>query len=634
MNKLLILITLLLVLFNTNAQVPQKMSYQAVIRNQNNALLANTKIAMKISIIQNDSLQYPVFQEYHTGTTNLNGLVSLQIGTGSVLLGDFKNIDWSKGPYYVKTETDPDGGFDFRITGTSELLTVPYAFYALNNTVSFDTTSLHTRINDLQFQAAINKINIQKNLDSIKDNAKDIKNNLDTIKYHGLEIDNNIINIKSNSVQIENNIDSINTKIDVLDLIAILSSYQKIGKIINAISVNGMDSFDVKTNGSLTSSKNISLMGNIESLGSNSTLGTLEKPFKDLFISSHSLSIASDVVGANTPATVLSNVDGNLQISAGGLKLMGENASFIAPRIISTLTGNASTATKLNTARNINGIPFDGSSDIIIATTSNSNLTGVVTSEGNTTSIASGAITNSMLANTAVSNLSGSNTGDQVLPTLVSLGAVAKNLSITGATKTKITYDIKGLVTTGADATTADIAASANKNYLTDAQSTILSNTSGTNSGDQTNITGNAATATKLTGPLVLASINEPEKPEIDLTVSIHILNDKIISTLSPTKSELEDGEFFKKFIEANAGKILYFIPDNKLEKNNLASIKIQIDKCAYWDGENLIIVPVQWQPFDDKLSGQTIATAIFTGEAWSLSGGVVTFTKITTAKE
>jgi hypothetical protein len=80
--------------------------------------------------------------------------------------------------------------------------------------------------------------------------------------------------------------------------------------------------------------------------------------------------------------------------------------------------------------------------------------------------------------------LSGTNTGDQTLPTLSSLGGVASNLAITGATNTKITYDTKGLVTSGSAATTADIAVSTNKNYVTDAQQTVIGNTSGTNTGD------------------------------------------------------------------------------------------------------------------------------------------------------
>lgn len=66
------------------------------------------------------------------------------------------------------------------------------------------------------------------------------------------------------------------------------------------------------------------------------------------------------------------------------------------------------------------------------------------------------------------------------------VSAVASNSAITGATKTKITYDSKGLVTSGADATTADISDSINKRYVTDAQLTVIGNTSGTNTGDET----------------------------------------------------------------------------------------------------------------------------------------------------
>ena len=68
-------------------------------------------------------------------------------------------------------------------------------------------------------------------------------------------------------------------------------------------------------------------------------------------------------------------------------------------------------------------------------------------------------------------------------------GFVAKNAPITGATKTKITYNTDGLITSGADATTADIADSPNRRYITDAQQTVLNNTSNTNSGDETTAT-------------------------------------------------------------------------------------------------------------------------------------------------
>lgn len=70
-----------------------------------------------------------------------------------------------------------------------------------------------------------------------------------------------------------------------------------------------------------------------------------------------------------------------------------------------------------------------------------------------------------------------------------SQGFLVANTPITGATKTKITYDSTGRVTAGADATTADIADSTNKRYVTDAHLTVIGNTSNTNTGDETNAT-------------------------------------------------------------------------------------------------------------------------------------------------
>jgi len=73
-------------------------------------------------------------------------------------------------------------------------------------------------------------------------------------------------------------------------------------------------------------------------------------------------------------------------------------------------------------------------------------------------------------------------------------GKLTPNAPITGATKTKITYDTNGLVTSGADATTADISDSLNKRYVTDAELVVIGNTSGTNTGDQTSIVGISGT--------------------------------------------------------------------------------------------------------------------------------------------
>lgn len=110
------------------AQVPLKMSYQAVIRAADNQLATKKAIGMQISILQGSSSGTPVYTERHFPTTNENGFVSLEIGTGLLISGNFSGIDWSNGPYFLKTETDLNGGANYTIAGTSQLLSVPFAF--------------------------------------------------------------------------------------------------------------------------------------------------------------------------------------------------------------------------------------------------------------------------------------------------------------------------------------------------------------------------------------------------------------------------------------------------------------------------------------------------------------------------
>jgi len=112
------------------AQSPNKMSYQAVIRNSSNGLVTNSAVGMRISIIQTSPSGTAVYAETQTPTTNANGLASIEIGGGTVVSGNFSSIDWANGPYFVKTETDPTGGTSYSIMGTSQLLSVPYALYA------------------------------------------------------------------------------------------------------------------------------------------------------------------------------------------------------------------------------------------------------------------------------------------------------------------------------------------------------------------------------------------------------------------------------------------------------------------------------------------------------------------------
>ena len=134
--RLVLIIALAHILISSSifAQAPQKMSYQAVIRNSNDSLLISTPVGMRISLVQSSPTGTVVYSETQTANTNTNGLVSLQIGIGTAVSGTFEGIDWAAGPYYVKTETDLSGGTNYTITSSNELLSVPYALYSANGT--------------------------------------------------------------------------------------------------------------------------------------------------------------------------------------------------------------------------------------------------------------------------------------------------------------------------------------------------------------------------------------------------------------------------------------------------------------------------------------------------------------------
>ena len=100
-------IVLFLISVSASAQSPDKMSYQAVLRNIDGTLMKDQAVSIQISILQSSATGTTVYQEDHSPSTNLNGLVSLHIGTGNTTSGTFSAIDWSAGPYFLQTDIDP-----------------------------------------------------------------------------------------------------------------------------------------------------------------------------------------------------------------------------------------------------------------------------------------------------------------------------------------------------------------------------------------------------------------------------------------------------------------------------------------------------------------------------------------------
>ena len=130
MKKYALLSILLLSGVLLKAQVPDAMTFQSVIRTAQGELAGNRIITLRLSILQGTVDGVPVYVENQSGKTNANGLITLSLGRGTAVSGDFALIDWSDGPYFLQVAVDVDGGFNFAVQSTTQFLSVPYAFHA------------------------------------------------------------------------------------------------------------------------------------------------------------------------------------------------------------------------------------------------------------------------------------------------------------------------------------------------------------------------------------------------------------------------------------------------------------------------------------------------------------------------
>ncbi|MFN5735913.1 MAG: hypothetical protein ACK444_07705 [Flavobacteriales bacterium] len=130
---LLLLLTVSLFQTLSYAQAPNGINYQAVIRNNTGALSANTPVAIRVSIRQTTATGTIVYSERQNVTTDQFGLVNFVIGSGTLLSGNFTNIPWGNGPFFLDLGVAFSGlpaPITYMPYGTQQMMSVPYALYA------------------------------------------------------------------------------------------------------------------------------------------------------------------------------------------------------------------------------------------------------------------------------------------------------------------------------------------------------------------------------------------------------------------------------------------------------------------------------------------------------------------------
>ena len=133
MKKLsFLLLFIILFMVNASAQnIPRGMKYQAVARDLKGEVLSNAKIELRINLLSKaDAIQSSHYSEIHSVVTNQLGLFTLVVGEGKMESGDFEKVPWSSADIWMEIQIKTNGQSDFTSISNSQLLAVPYAYYA------------------------------------------------------------------------------------------------------------------------------------------------------------------------------------------------------------------------------------------------------------------------------------------------------------------------------------------------------------------------------------------------------------------------------------------------------------------------------------------------------------------------
>jgi hypothetical protein len=145
MKKIALIATAITFLFqlstfhSAHAQAPQGFTYQAAVRDAQGRTVAGRQVTVRIALVQGTALGTESYAEMHQPTTDAAGLFTITVGQGNALTNCTMEscVDWAAGPWFLRSQVDPEGGQNFTLSTTQQLMSVPYALYAAN--VQHDT---------------------------------------------------------------------------------------------------------------------------------------------------------------------------------------------------------------------------------------------------------------------------------------------------------------------------------------------------------------------------------------------------------------------------------------------------------------------------------------------------------------
>jgi hypothetical protein len=132
MKKLTVLLIAIASYTITMAQAPNLMNFQGVARNSVGNVVASQNISVRLTVHDGTATGTSVYSETRAITTNPFGLFNIVIGSAGAtnVTGTIAGVNWLGSAKFIQLEVDAAGGNSYSNIGTTQLVSVPYAFSA------------------------------------------------------------------------------------------------------------------------------------------------------------------------------------------------------------------------------------------------------------------------------------------------------------------------------------------------------------------------------------------------------------------------------------------------------------------------------------------------------------------------